>query len=162
MAAWDPVSVIMGGAIGGAFFIGLTACIGGFLHARRERLLTHAERMKALELGREWPDDPATAKLKALQTPEADDPSSPPGRPGEPKSLAAKCYSMTTAACSTGFVFAFLSSSNQAVAIAIAAATGTVGVAGMICGTILAARESASRGAELARPAKMIYDPEAV
>ena len=32
--------------------IALVAIVGGFLHYRRERLLTHAERMKALELGR--------------------------------------------------------------------------------------------------------------
>ena len=36
---------------GGMILIGLVAIVGGFLHSRRERLLTHQERMKALEQG---------------------------------------------------------------------------------------------------------------
>ncbi len=162
LAEWDPVSVIAGGVFGGLLFIGLIACIGGFLHGRRERLLIHAERMKALELGRELPDDPATARLKAIQTTESGDASIQPVSPSEPKSLASKCYSTTSYACGTGFVFAFLAASNQAVAIAIAAATGAIGVAGMICGTILAAKMPEPTASELARPTKVIYDPEAV
>src|ERR1022692_4591955 len=43
--------------LGSVVLIIVVAIVGGFLHSRRERLLTHAERMKALELGREMPDD---------------------------------------------------------------------------------------------------------
>src|SRR5262245_42733288 len=50
---------------GWVFVIALVSIIGGFLHVRRERLLTHAERMKALELGREVPDSAAVARIKA-------------------------------------------------------------------------------------------------
>ena len=47
----------MDSAVGLALFLGslvlisLVAIIGGFLHSRRERLLTHTERMRALEMG---------------------------------------------------------------------------------------------------------------
>jgi len=46
--------------------LALVGIVGGFLHYRRERLLTHKERMKALELGAELPDDVATARIKAV------------------------------------------------------------------------------------------------
>ena len=51
--------------LGGCIAIAIVAIVGGFLHYRRERLLTHQERMKALELGREMPDDAATARIEA-------------------------------------------------------------------------------------------------
>src|SRR5580704_9389492 len=52
--------------LGSLVLVGLVAIIGGFLHSRRERLLTHAERMRALELGQALPDDPATVVRKAV------------------------------------------------------------------------------------------------
>src|SRR5436190_1496624 len=51
--------------LGGVFVVALVSILGGFWHVRRERLLTHAERMKALELGREVPDSAAVARIKA-------------------------------------------------------------------------------------------------
>ena len=56
---------IIGIVFGFVFLISLVAIVGGLLQARRERTLNHAERMKALELGRELPDDVATARIKA-------------------------------------------------------------------------------------------------
>ncbi len=159
MASWDPASVIGGGAAGGGLLIVLIACIGGFLHARRGRLLVHAERMKALELGREMPDDPATARLKAIhqiETPEAEE------SPSQPKSLANQCYSTTGYVCGCGFVFAWMAQSNHGVAIASAAATGAIGVTGMICGTVLAAKSTASNESRSLAHAKPMFDPEAV
>jgi hypothetical protein len=152
---------MFGGIFGGGLVIGLVACIGGFLHARRNQLQLHEERMKALELGRELPDDPATAQIKAAQQSEAIEAETPKGSPSKPSSPAAKCYSTTSYACGTGFVFAWLAQSNQGVAIAIAAATGAVGVTGMICGTILAAkaREPEPDPFMVAKPR---YDPEGV
>jgi len=41
--------------LGGTFLVCLVAIIVGFLQSRQMRLLTHQERMKALELGREMP-----------------------------------------------------------------------------------------------------------
>jgi hypothetical protein len=143
--------------IGGVILLSLIAMIGGFLHSRRERLLVHAERMKALELGRDLPDDAATARLKAVSQTEVEDKA----EPGE-KSHVARCYSTTGYICGTGFFFAWLAASNQAVAIAIAAATGSVGVAGMICGTILAAKPTESSETRPLAHSKPRFDPEAV
>ena len=163
MASWDPVDLIAGGVIGGGLFIGLIACIGGFLQVRRERLLMHAERMKALELGRDMPDDPTTARLKAAHKAEQpEESSSKPDSPSVPRSPAAQCYSTTGYVCGTGFVFAWLTQSNQAVALAIASATGAVGVTGMICGTILASKPTESRETGMMAHAKPIFDPEAI
>src|SRR5262245_13798842 len=67
--------------------LGLVAIVGGFLHSRRERLLTHQERMKALELGRDLPDDAATARLKATFGAAAG------GNESKGESLARKCFS---------------------------------------------------------------------
>jgi hypothetical protein len=150
--------VLAGSFIGGIILLSLVAIIGGFLHSRRERLLMHAERMKALELGRELPDDQATARLKAVC--QAEESAS---EPGEPRSLASKCFSMTSGVCGAGFVFAWMGSENQAVAIAIASATGAIGVTGMICGTILASKPTESREMRMAaHVVKPRFDPEAV
>ena len=63
---------------GGGLFIGLVAILMGFLQARRERLLTHAERMKALEMGRPVPDSPDVARIKAaMGTGTEEEPTAP-------------------------------------------------------------------------------------
>lgn len=146
--------------IGGFTALFLTLVIGGFLQTRRSRLLMHAERMKALDLGRELPDDAEMARLKvASQVQKAG--QADEAEVGE-KSFASRCYSTTAGICGTGFVFAWLSGSNQAVALTMAAATGAVGVTGMICGTILATRPEPSRESRTASNSKPMYDPEAV
>jgi hypothetical protein len=147
--------------IGGIILISVICSIGGFLHYRRERLLMHAERMNALELGRDMPDDPATARLKATyQAEQAEKPEEPSSTPGAPKSPASQCYSTTTSVCCTGFVFAWLSGTNLAVAVAIASATGAVGVTGLICGTVLASKST--EPSRMVAHSKPIFDPEAV
>lgn len=135
--------------IGGAVLIALVAIVGGFLHTRRERLLTHQERMKALELGREMPDDAAAARIKA-----AFGIASGGGEGGDGEgSLAGKCFSTTfwvafwgflAVSGAVGHVTRSEGPGTQIVAIAIAAAVGAIGVAGMICGTILALRAPAA------------------
>jgi hypothetical protein len=149
--------------VSGVILVSLIAIIGGFLHSRRERLLMHAERMKALELGRELPDDPATIRMKGIfQAEQSEEPASEPKSPGEPKSLASSCFSTTVTVCCTGFIFAWLGSGFQGVAIAIAAATGAIGVTGMICGTILASKSTESNPMPMVAHAKPRYDPEAI
>ena len=145
--------------IGGGTLLALIGSIGGFLHYRRERLLMHTERMKALELGRELPDDAETARIKAASQAKQ---ARQAGRVETvEKSLATQCYSTTGYICGSGFVFAWLAGSNQAVAVALAAATGAVGVAGMICGTVLAAKSTESTGM-IPQAKPRFVDPEAV
>jgi hypothetical protein len=127
------------GLLGGIALISLVAIIGGFLQCRRERIFEHRERMKALELGHEMPDDAATARIKAAF-------GAQPGTDNgdEGGSLARKCFSTTLWVAFWGFIAAAQAGTgNHPVAIAIAGAVGAVGVAGMICGTILAFRTPA-------------------
>jgi hypothetical protein len=142
----DEVMVLL--LLGGGTLIGLIAVVGGFLYARRERLLTHAERMKALELGREAPD----AATRRGQT-----------GPGEGKSHAARCFAATGNACFWGFLFAVGAAAKEGgnapgAAYAIAAAAGAVGVTGLICGTVLASKAPAAPGP----PGKPRLDPDAL
>ncbi len=51
--------------IGMVFLLSIIPIVGGFMYARRGLLLTHAERMKALELGAELPDHAAAARIRA-------------------------------------------------------------------------------------------------
>ena len=128
-------------AIVGSMLVGLVAVGGGLLHARRGRLFAHEERMKALELGRELPEDAAAQNRRAS---------------GSGKPMATQCYEATGWISGSGFLFAFMSSPSQAVAVAIAVSAGTVGIAGMICGTVLAARTT-EPGRD---PIKPRFDPE--
>lgn len=126
--------------VGGVVLVSLVAIIGGFLQCRRERLLDHRERMKALELGRDVPDNAATARIKAaFGLPQGDDKED-----GE-RSPARKCFSTTLWIAFWGFLaVGQAGAASQGVAIAIAGSVGAVGVAGMICGTILAYRPPAA------------------
>jgi hypothetical protein len=122
--------------LGGVFLIALVAILGGFLHYRRERLLSHKERMKALDLGREMPDDAATARIKAAFGSRlgADDKEA-----SEP--LARKCFSTALWVAFWGFLGASQGGwVNPGIAIAIAASVGAIGVTAMICGAALAMR----------------------
>jgi hypothetical protein len=130
----DPVPILF---MSGMVLLGLVALVGGFLHTRRGRLLLHEERMKALELGRELPNDVKSAGNEAAYA------AGSRGGEGEPQSLARKCFSTAFWVGLVGFLFASQGAwANQgiAIAIAIAASAGTIGVTAMICGTILAMR----------------------
>ena len=80
--------------------ISLVAMVGGFLHLRRERLLTHAERIKALELGRTLPVGVAAARIKAALG------SSSDAEANEENSLPRKCYSTALWVAFWGFIAA--------------------------------------------------------
>ncbi len=139
----DSTSILLGLLLASVLLISLVAIIGGFLHTKRERLLTHQERMKALEVGRALPDDPATARTKAtfngFSTDATDD---------QNQSLPRKILTTTLWIAFWGFLFGGpAGAANHAVAIAMAAAVGAIGVTAMICGTILALRLPATEGA---------------
>jgi hypothetical protein len=125
--------------LGGTFVIALVAIVGGFLHYRRERLLSHKERMKALDLGREMPDDAATARIKAAFGTFAR------GNESEAsESLARKCFSTALWVAFWGFLAASQGGwVNHGIAIAIASSVGVIGITAMICGTTLAMRSPA-------------------
>jgi len=129
---------ILGIALGFVFVMSLVPIIGGFLHARRERTLVHSERMKALDLGRELPDDVATARINAAF---GNTSASVEGGGGE--SLSAKCFSTAFWVAFWGFAAAAGLGGSQVstgVAYAIAASAGAIGVTAMICGAVLGAR----------------------
>jgi hypothetical protein len=145
---------------GGMFLVALVAIVGGFLHYRRERLLTHEERLKALDLGRELPDDAATARMKlawgaASSGQKKENAEEESDRPTS--SLSRKAFSTAIWVAFWGFLAASQSTSvgdhpaaNIAVAIAIAAAVGAIGVTCAICGTILALRAQQTSPSDMA------------
>jgi hypothetical protein len=158
----DPMLAFFGLVIGASVLVGLVAIVGGFLQTRRERLLTHQERLKALELGREIPDDAATARLKAAcgvtssgenRDSSGENRDSSGNSEGASGALSGKCFSTAFWVAFWGFVFAGQAGIGlggtppgaTAVAIAIAVSAGAIGVTAMICGTILAMRTPTSR-----------------
>jgi hypothetical protein len=161
------MNVVMLALFGGLILAGVVAIIGGLLHARRGRQFMHVERMKALELGRELPDDTETARIKAAYQVEA---AKQAEEPDGLRAMAVQCYTTTGWVAGLGLLFAVgaagVGSSSAAVSMTVAVSAGAIGVTGMICGTILAAkapepRETASTSAPTA-PIKPRFDPEAV
>ena len=132
-------SYLILGALGilGVFAICLVPIIGGFLQAHRERQWTHLERMKALELGQELPENAATARIKAAFGQAGSDTGTDRG------SLARKCFSTAIWVAFWGFMAASSSAGiglASGVAQTIAISVAAVGVTAVICGTILASR----------------------
>ena len=131
---------------GGLFLLGFVAIVGGFLHARRERLLVHAERMKALEMGRELPDaDTGAAERRKAQSDahiealvNADKPDS--------RSAARKCFSVAVwvpVGCAIFGVY-------RGQSIVPWVATASISVAALICGTFLSMHRPAAKSAPYA------------
>jgi hypothetical protein len=146
-------SIVVLALFGGLTLLGLVGTIGGFLHYRRERLLTHQERMKALELGHDLPDDPVTARIKATFG------ASSKGGDGN-GSLARKCYSTALWVAFWGFIAASQGGWGHAgISVAIAGSVGAIGVTAIICGTILAVRERS--GSEPVTVAKPLFESDA-
>jgi hypothetical protein len=140
------------------FLLSVIPIVGGFIHAHRDRVLTHTERMKALEMGRELPGHEATARLRAAFGQPA------PADEGDVASLARKCWSTALWVAFWGFgASAGLggASVSSGVALAIAVSAGAIGVTAMICGTILAS--TAAVNAPLNGYAKhRIHDADAI
>ena len=140
------VAIVLGNVV----LISLVAIIGGFLHHRRERLLKHAERMKALELGRELPEDRSAAQTKAVFNTFS---SGSESAAESSESLPRKLISTAFWVAFWGFAFAAQGGFfNQGIAIAIAVAAGAIGVAAIVCGTVLASRAPVSSSAAAFKP----------
>lgn len=118
--------------------VGLIAFISvvwGLYLGQRHMKQTHIERMRALELGREWHDPEAHARLMAAFGQKGDP------EDGSPGSLARKCYSTAIWTGFWGFAAAGgVGPVQPTVAYFIASAVGAVGVTAVICGTVLTAR----------------------
>ncbi len=139
-------SLLIGLLIVCSSLVGLAAIVGGIWYARGRRLLEHAERMKALETGRELPVGEAAGD-------------------GEGKGSSGRCYSVASHACFWGFILAVGAASKDGggspgAAYAIASAAGAVSVTAVICGTVLAYRPPSPSPEPSARPVKVHFDPE--
>jgi hypothetical protein len=138
-------SMLVASVLLGVFVIGVMSIVGGFIHARRERQLVHAERLKALEWGIVLADGGTDARKGAAPTP------SSTTEVGSREALARKSYSTALWVAFWGFAAAAGlggADVSAGVAYAIAASTGAIGVTAVICGTILAARMPAASHAD--------------
>jgi hypothetical protein len=128
-------------AVGGGLFIGLVAVVMGILHSRRLRLLTHAERMKALELGREIPDDDALARLKAVCSPIQG--SADKAEPVSLSALARRCFSVALWVPIASVGLSLMFGREQAAGdFVLWAAVGVIATASIICGSNLALKSA--------------------
>jgi hypothetical protein len=123
--------IIMAAVIVTGILLGLLVVVGlpvslGLRHAARERELEHTERMKALELGRPWPGETAARHASA---------SSKAVTLGVWVPLGALGIALAATSGPGGF-------RHDATFVWLAA--GAVGLSGVVCGTMLALRESAS------------------
>ncbi len=162
------IPLLLGLTIGAGVIVALVAIVGGFLQVRRERMLTHQERLKALELGREIPDDAATARMKVAWgiTSSGEKTDSSDNSEGTSGALSRKCFSTAVWVAFWGFFAASQSGvtghspSAVAVAIAIGASAGAIGVTAVICGTILAMRTPPARA--WSAPGKTLTESDAL
>jgi hypothetical protein len=130
--------IVLASLFGALIVIGLPVWLG-VNYARRERELQHTERMKALELGRSLPGD-ATPWTTAK---------------------AAGTAIGISVPISVTFI-GLMASGAGAEAAAVWPAVGSIGVAAVICGTILATpKPSAPRPEDVDHFAKPIHDPDA-
>jgi hypothetical protein len=118
-------SVVMGLAI----VVGLPVFLG-VRHARKVRELEHAERMKALELGRPWPGSTPAETSAATSS-----------SPGTQIGVWVPLGALGIAWLSSGAPW-----QSGGVSGIIWGAAGSVGVAGVICGSILAIRDTSRLG----------------
>jgi len=128
----------------------------GMRHDRLRREMEHAERMKALEVGRDWPvngSDPITVAVQAQ--PRARGPADPVW------SLARKCVSLAFWLP----VGVFLVTQSRANHFGIWAGTALIASTSLVCATTLVLRRSAAgqRPVEVPYQAngKPAYDPDA-
>jgi hypothetical protein len=152
--------------VGGLFLAALVAIVGGFLHTRRERVLTHQDRMKALDLGREIPGDAVTARMElgSVVSFHNNKVESSGDNEGGSRAISQKAFSTALWVAFWGFLAAAQSVSIGqgpaivAVAVAIAVSAGAIGVTSVICGTILAVHTSSSHTSRA--PGKMLIDSD--
>ena len=140
------VNGVIAVCFGCIFMLSIVPIVGGFMHARRERLLTHTERMRALELCSQLPDAPARIRAALGQTATADlaanaNVTATNAASGDVN--ARKCFSTALWVAFWGFAAAAGlggAEVSTGVAYAIASSAGAIGVTAVICGTVLASR----------------------
>ncbi|HWE36648.1 MAG TPA: hypothetical protein VG406_08780 [Isosphaeraceae bacterium] len=132
--------------LGSLVLVGLLAIVGGFLHSRRSRELEHAEKMKAIELGRPWPLD----KSEPEPEPEAAD------SPEQLPLTLLKSVPLGSLGIAVGASFLLRPEPM------IWVAAGAVGVTSLICGTVLSLRQGPARGPEMSPASKPVSDPDAL
>lgn len=143
-------AIITGGVVLGLFIlVGLPVFLG-IRHARRVREFEHAERMKALELGRPLPGDnePNAAQHGPLMS-----------SPAAPLGVWLPLGALGIAWLASGAPWV-----NAGTSMMVWGAAGAVGLAGVICGTILHIRQQdrVIERANLAYTAKQpAHDPDA-
>jgi hypothetical protein len=147
------------------FLAGLFGVIGlfsypiilwGIRHDRLRREMEHAERMKALEVGRDWPADARDPIAVAVQA------QSSARRPADPAwSLARKCVSLAFWLP----VGVFLVTQGRGNHFGIWGGTALIASTSLVCATTLVLRRSATGQRPAAAPyqanGKAAYDPDA-
>jgi hypothetical protein len=144
--------------VAGSVVLGLAIIVGlpvvmGVRHARFVRELQHAERMKALELGQPMPATPAEALAASVNTP-----GSPSGSPGAKIAVTVPLGALGIAWLTTTTPW-----QNGVASGMIWGAAGLVGVAAVICGTVLTIHDSARHERTRARgasPKPYQHDPD--
>jgi|SRR5579864_2288001 len=141
--------LLMTAIICGCIVLGLAIVVGlpvvlGVRHSRGVRELEHAERMKALELGRPWPP--------GVENPSA----SSEGSPGQKIAIAVPLGALG---------IAWLASTppwnHGEISQIIWGAAGLVAVAGVICGTLLVLRQPSGASGSQRVPVKPYqHDPD--
>jgi hypothetical protein len=139
MSGGDVVFIAFFGSLLG---FGLLGAVLSYLYYRRCRLLTHAERMKALEMGRELPDDSTVAQLRAVMGTTARRDNANPELITS-GALAKRCFSVALwvplgAIVATQAFSRFHGGAEATLWTAVALITS----ASLICGTVLATRST--------------------
>ena len=121
----SPVDLWLAGIIGTAVVLVLLIVVAlpvvlSMRHAARDREFQHAERLRALELGQPLPGDPATDVA--------------PRQAGTGIGVWVPLGALALALSATR------DAGDSPVAVATWVAAGSVGIAGVICGTILAVK----------------------
>jgi hypothetical protein len=143
--AIGPPEIVVMSVLGAVFLIALLGMGWGFLQARRSRELEHAERMKAIEMGRPWPPEKVEATAAALAE-------------NAPEHLPATLVK-TVPLSSLGIALGASVVMRPEPVFWVAA--GAVGVTSLICGTVISLHQGPARGQAM-RTAKPVSDPDAL
>jgi hypothetical protein len=136
----NMAAIIVGGIVLGLLLVVVLPVVLGLRHSAKRQELKHAERMKSLELGRPWTGEmPASA----VASEDSNGPENPGGKIG---------VTVPLGALGIAFVATVSQPPSTAATIAIWSAAGVVGVAGVICGTILTLR---MRPSDAHKPAQL-------
>jgi hypothetical protein len=131
-----PTDIFMYSFASVLMVLSLIAMFMTFAYYRRSRMLTHTERLKAMELGRELPEDAGVARLKAVFAGNhVDDEGEPTGE----DALAHRCFKVAFWVPLAAFGATQASDHfRHGVELAVWGAVAVITATSLICGTILA------------------------